>query len=77
MEFVSQGRVIITKLEPATLGLVNGRTSNGHLYSIRAEVMSDLRKQYTASKVIFIASHDPSVEQRSRRRNDRECQWND
>lgn len=67
VEFVSQARIIMTKLEPATPGLVNGRTSNGHLYSVRAEAMSDLGKQYTASKVIFIAPHDPSVEHRSTR----------
>jgi hypothetical protein len=73
-EFVSEGRVVISKLEPATLGLVNGRTSNGHLYSLRAEVKSDLGKQYTARKTVFIAPHDPSVEHRSTRRN-HSLQW--
>jgi hypothetical protein len=68
-EFVSEGRVIISKLEPAALGLVNGRTSSGHLYSLRAEVRSDLGKRYTATKNVFIAPHDPSVEHRSTRRN--------
>jgi hypothetical protein len=68
-EFVSEGKVVISKLELATLGLVNGRASNGHLYSLRAEATSDLGKQYTARKIIFIAPHDPSVEHRSTRRN--------
>jgi len=65
-QFVSEGRLIMSKLEPATRGLVNRRTSNGHLYSLQAEATSDLGKQYTARKTIFIAPHDPSVEQRRR-----------
>jgi hypothetical protein len=68
-EFVSEGRVLVSKLEPATLGLVNGRTSKGHLYSVCAEATSDLGKKYTARKTIFIAPHDPAVEHRSTQRN--------
>lgn len=73
VQFVSDARFVMSKLEPATRGLVNGRTSDGHLYSLQAEATSDLGKQYTARKTIFIAPHDPSVEHRSTRRNDR--QW--
>jgi hypothetical protein len=74
-EFVSDGRVVISKREPATRGLVNGRTSNGHQYSFQAEARSDLGKQYTARKIVFIAPHDPSVEHRSTRRIDHNYQW--
>jgi hypothetical protein len=67
-EFVSEGKVMMSKLEPAR-GAVNGRPSDGHVYSVQAEATSDLGKKYTARKRIFIAPHDPSVEHRSTRGN--------
>jgi hypothetical protein len=68
-EFVSEASVHISKLEPATIGAVNGRICTGNRYLLRASATSDLGKHYTAHTSIFIAPHDPSVEHRSTRRN--------
>lgn len=69
LEFVADAKVVLSRLEPSSTGVVHGRVTIGHRYLLRADATSDLGKRYTAEKMIFVAPHDASVEHRSVRNN--------
>lgn len=64
-ECVSKAELTIRKIGDPRVGPVNGHFSRGYQVSLVAEAVSDLGKKYRAEKFLFVAPHDPSVEQRS------------
>jgi hypothetical protein len=60
-------RLSIVKSPVVTLGLVNGHVRPGHDVRFAAKAISQLGKTYERATSVFVAPHDPRVEQRSTR----------
>jgi hypothetical protein len=67
MSCAREAYVTITKLPETRRGLVNGHASNGHEVRCIATVITDLGKTYQGRMNIFVAPHNPEVEQRRAR----------
>jgi hypothetical protein len=65
---VREARLTITKAPGTSSGLVNGCMRPGYEVRLTARAASDLGKTYESIISIFVAPHNPSVEQRSTRR---------
>jgi hypothetical protein len=63
-----EAHLTITKLPETRRGLVNGHVSDGHEIRCLATVVTDLGKVYQRRMNIFVAPHNPEIEQRSTRR---------
>jgi len=57
----------ITKLPDSRSGFVNGRVCAGHTLQFLARAVSGSGETYESDKSVFVAPHNPRVEQRSRR----------
>jgi hypothetical protein len=66
--FVRSAVLEIRKPASRTDGCVNGHVTAGYEIAFSARVESDLGRNYVATKSVFVARHDASVEGRSDRR---------
>jgi len=69
-EYVASARLHLAKQDYPKLGPVNHRWTMGFDVLVAAEAISDLGRIYRAQTYIFVAPHDPAIEQRSTRRNE-------
>jgi len=65
-ELFSAAVLEISKGNP-TSGFVNGRSSPGHDVVLTTEVLTDRGERYRVQKTMFVAAHNPNIEQRSNR----------
>lgn len=65
---LSEASVEIVRLNEPKMGPVNGRTCEGRHFRFQVRAFSKTGKNYKCSRTIFIAPHNPKIEQRSTRR---------
>jgi hypothetical protein len=68
---VKDARLRIARLPQTVSGPVNGRLCTGHHIRLFAEAIMDSGRRYQREAKIFVAPHDPRVESRSTRPDDR------
>ena len=64
---ISEAWLTITRLPGRVRGPVNGRSSDGCNVKFAAAAITDQGRRYNAERVVFVAPHDPTIEQRSAR----------
>jgi hypothetical protein len=74
-EQVQKARLDLSRLRGATLllarktppvyGFVNGHRSAGHVIAFRATAVTETGRSYSAELEVFVAPHDPAIENRS------------
>jgi len=67
MSCVAEATLTITKESDITVGKINGHTCSGHRVTFFARAVSDQGKEYSCSRRVFIAVHNPRAERRSAR----------
>jgi hypothetical protein len=66
-EYVLQASLSLCRWGHPRRGMVNGRVVLGHDIRLMAIASTDTAKMYDTGKTIFVAPHDPALEQRSSR----------
>jgi len=67
LSWIREARLAVAKSPDARDGFVNGHRSAGFDVSVVTRVVMDSGKTYEHQKKLFVAPHDPQVEQRSTR----------
>jgi hypothetical protein len=62
-----EGHLRVTKSPGSRMGLVNGQVSAGHELKFVATVFLNSGKHYANERPVFVAPHNPAIEQRSNR----------
>ena len=64
---IREARLELHRTERSATVFVNGLAATGYELTLTARLVSDLGRTYESTKSIFVAPHDPEIEQRSTR----------